>query len=227
VARNITVVSAAGANAVSVAEYVIGAILLMRRNVFGLAEDVAAGRWPRQSGGAGREARGARLGLVGFGHTARHTAQIARGLGMDIMACDPAIAPDAAIWSLHGAKPTDLAVLLSESDFVSLHLPLTDATRGVIGPRQIALMKPGSFLINTASGGVVDESAVVAALHSGHLGGAAVDVFAREPLPKDSIWADAPNVMLSPHVAGVTQDSIARASDVVAKKVLGHFDVPL
>jgi (S)-sulfolactate dehydrogenase len=223
VARNITVISAAGGNAVSVAEYVIGAILTMRRNVFGLSDEVAAGQWPYASGSAGREAKGARLGLIGYGHTARHTAQIARGLGMEVLAFDPAIASDAAIWSLHGARPTDLPLLLSECDFVSLHLPLTDTSRGLIGARQIALMKPGAFLINTAQGGIADEAAVVEALRSGHLAGAAFDVFEQEPLQAGSVWNDAPNAMLSPHIAGITQESSARVSEVVANKVLAHF----
>jgi (S)-sulfolactate dehydrogenase len=225
VARNITLVSAAGATAVSVAEYVISAVLMMRRNVFGLSDEVAAGNWPSASGGKGNEAKASRLGLIGFGHTARHTAQIARGLGMEIVAFDPAIAADAAIWNLHGARPTDLSMLLADSDFVSLHLPLTDASRGLIGAPQIALMKPGAFLINTARGGIVDEAAVVAALKSEHLGGVAFDVFAQEPLAAGSIWADAPNAILTPHIAGATRQSLARASDLVAKRVLAHFEI--
>jgi (S)-sulfolactate dehydrogenase len=224
VARNVTVVSAAGADAISVAEYVIGAILNMRRNVFGLSDEVAGGRWPRQLGASGAEVFAQTLGLVGFGHTARQTAQIARGLGMRVLAHDPAISVDAAIWGLNGTRPGDLSVLLSESDFVSLHVPLTSDTRGLIGARQVALMKPGAFLINTSRGGVVDEAAVVAALQSGHLGGVAFDVFEREPLPADSIWAAAPNALLTPHIAGLTPQSNARASDLVARKILAHFE---
>lgn len=225
VARNITVASAAGANAIAVAEYVIGAILNMRRNVYGLSEEVAAGRWPQQAGAAGGEAHRQRLGLIGFGHTARHTAQIARGLGMQVVAYDPAIAADAAIWGLHGTRPSDLALLLTHSDFISLHLPLTETNRGLIGEREIARMQPGAFLINASAGGIVDEAAVVAALKAGHLAGVAFDVFAQEPLPANTIWAGAPNAMLTPHIAGLTEQSSTRVSDMIARKVLAHFEL--
>jgi (S)-sulfolactate dehydrogenase len=224
-ARNITVVNAAGSDAVPVAEYVMGALLNMRRNVYGLSDEVAAGRWPRQTGAAGGELHAQRLGLIGFGHAARQTAQLARAFGMQVFAYDPAVAADAAIWGLHGARPSDLAMVLAESDVISVHVPLTDATRALLGARQIAQMKPGAFLINTAHGGVVDEAAVVSALKQGHLGGAAFDVFAQEPLLTGSVWADAPNVILTPHIAGITEQSSARMADVVARKILAHFDI--
>jgi (S)-sulfolactate dehydrogenase len=225
VARNIAVLTVEGTHAVPVSEYVIGAILNMRRNVFGLSEAVAAGQWPHKDAAMGGEVHGQRLGLVGFGQNARQTALLARTLGMQIVAYDPALAHNAAIWQLHGARPSDLAALLAQSDVVSVHLPAVASTRGMLGAAQIALMKPGAMLINTSHGGIVDEVAVVAALKSGRLGGAAFDVFAQEPLPAGSVWHDAPNAMLTPHVAGLTLHTGARASELMARKVLAHFEL--
>ncbi|MCJ2075523.1 3-phosphoglycerate dehydrogenase [Methylobacterium sp. E-016] len=221
-ARGIAVHPATGANDGAVAEYVIGTALLLLRGAYGASAQVAAGAWPRNAL-MGREIAGKRLGLVGFGAIARETARRAAALDMTIAAFDPHLAPDDAAWRpAHGAVASlALDALVATSDVLSLHVPLTEATRDMIGPAAIARMRPGAILINAARGGVVDEAAVAAALRSGHLGGAALDVFAREPVDAagGAALIDVPNLILTPHIAGVTRESNVRVSAVTARAV--------
>ncbi|MEY4712203.1 MAG: hypothetical protein RIS88_1653, partial [Pseudomonadota bacterium] len=168
----------------------------------------------------GREIAGKTLGLVGFGSIGRLTAKLAQGLGMRVVAHDPVVPAADPVWTAAGVAPVGLDDLLGRSDVVSLHIPLTPATRNLIDTARIARMKPGAVLVNSARGGVVDEAAVAAALRAGHLGGAAIDVFDAEPLQAGSVWADCPRVILTPHIAGVTAESNERVSDLIADKVL-------
>jgi len=124
------------------------------------------------------------------------------------------------VWAATGVAPASLDDLLAQSDVVSLHIPLTPATRNLINAARVARMKKGAVLVNSARGGVVDEAAVAASLRAGHLGGAAIDVFDAEPLPAGSPWVDCPRVILTPHIAGVTAESNERVSDLIADKVL-------
>lgn len=217
--RNIRVIPATGANAQAVAEYVIAMALVTLRGAYGAGSEVGAGRWPRPRLSQGREAGGKRLGLVGFGDIARLTARLARGMGFEVMAHDPHVAADSPVWQESRVEPVALEELLAKADVVSLHLPLTGETRGLFGRERIAAMKPGAVLINTARGGIVDEEALAAAVRGGHLGGAAVDVFASEPLPAESPLAGLPNVWLTPHIAGLTAEANQRVSGLVADKV--------
>ena len=221
-ARGIAVHPATGANDGAVAEYVIGTALLLLRGAYGASAQVAAGAWPRNAL-MGREIAGKRLGLVGFGAIARETARRAAALDMTVAAFDPHLAPDDAAWRpAHGAVASlALDALVATSDVLSLHVPLTEATRDMIGPAAIARMRPGAILINAARGGVVDEAAVAAALRSGHLGGAALDVFAQEPVDAagGAALIDVPNLILTPHIAGVTRESNVRVSAVTARAV--------
>jgi (S)-sulfolactate dehydrogenase len=219
-ARGIVVIPATGANALSVAEYVIASALMLLRGVYRSSDDVAAGRWPRQALSAGREIGGKTLGLVGFGSIGQLTAGLASALGMTVVANDAMIDRDAPVFASHGVRPHGLDELLALSDVVSLHVPLTAATRGLFGAARIAAMKSGAVLINTARGGIVDELALAAALRSGHLGGAAIDVFDEEPLPARPHFEHCPNLLLTPHVAGVTSESNERVSSVIATRVL-------
>ena len=222
-ARGIEVFPATGANARSVAEYVVTAALMLVRQAWFATPEVLAGGWPRERAGAGQELAGKRLGLVGYGTIAQETARLARGLGMEIAACDPYLAEAAPAWAEVRRLP--LGALLEASDVVSLHVPLTDGTWHLIDSEPLNRMKPGSILINSARGGVVDAAALAAALKSGHLGGAALDTFETEPLDEEAaaVFAGAPNLILTPHIAGVTQQSNARVSAMVARKVLGHL----
>jgi (S)-sulfolactate dehydrogenase len=224
--RGIAVIPATGANAQSVAEYVIGASMLLRRGVYGSTSDVAGGLWPRAALSEGRELGSTTLGLIGFGSIGRMTGRLARAIGMRVIAFDPNIPANAGVWSDEQTLRKDLDVILTESDIVSLHVPLTAQTRHLIDDARIASMKRDAILVNTARGGVVDEHAVARALREGRLAGAALDVFEREPLPSGSPLADCPNLILTPHIAGVTRESNQRVSMLVARKVAEALSTP-
>ncbi len=220
--RGVTVYPATGANNLSVAEYVIGTAMALLRGAYAANDAMIAGGWPREAC-AGRELSGKVLGLVGLGAIARDTAARARALGMKIAAFDPFVPGDDPVWRT--AARLDLDALLATADVVSLHVPLTEGTRHLIGADRIATMKPGAILVNAARGGVVDEAAVAGALRAGRLGGAALDVFETEPLTAEAaaIFAGVPNLILTPHIAGVTVESNTRVSELIADRVLAHL----
>jgi (S)-sulfolactate dehydrogenase len=218
-ARGVEVIPATGANALAVAEYVVCAVMLLLRGQYLSSAAVAAGEWPRGALGEGRETAGKMLGVVGFGGIGRLTARLAQGLGMKVIAADAMIPADAPLWRETGVARRELDALLAESDAVTLHVPLTGETRHLIDAARIGRMKPGAVLVNSARGGVVDEAALVAALRSGRMGGAALDVFEQEPLTAGSPLAGVPNLVLTPHVAGVTREANARVSAMIAAKV--------
>ena len=220
-ARNIEVIPATGANALAVAEYVIATTMLLTRGAYLSTAAVAAGKWPRNALSAGRETAGKTLGLVGFGSIGQLTAQLARGLSMNIIAYDPFLPNGASAWAL--AKQVSLEALLRDADAVSLHVPLTPETKNLINTERLATMKPTAVLINTARGGIVDEAALAVALKAGRLGGAALDVFEPEPLPAGSPLADAGNCILTPHIAGVSAEANVRVSDMIADAVIAFF----
>ena len=217
--RGVSVHPATGANVVAVAEYVIAAMLMMLRGAYHATDRVLAGDWPRTDL-IGREASGKTLGIVGFGAIGRAVAERATALEVDVAAYDPALAPGDPAWSAPRVRRFgDLAAMLAACDVVTLHVPLTGATRHLIGAAEIAAMKPGACIVNTARGGVLDEAAVAQALASGRLGAAALDVFEDEPLPARSRLAGIPNLYLTPHVAGLTVEANARTGDLVARLV--------
>jgi (S)-sulfolactate dehydrogenase len=218
-ARGIAVIPATGANAIAVAEYVIGTAMLLLRGAYASTADVAAGRWPRPALSNGRELGGKTLGVVGFGGIGRLAGRLGRALGMTVLGCDAQLAASDPVWAAEHARACTLEALLAESDVVTLHVPLVAATRNLIDAARLAQMKPGAILVNTARGGVVDEAAVAAALRAGRLGGAALDVFEHEPLPAGSPLTGCPNLVLTPHIAGVTAESNVRVSTLIAVKV--------
>jgi (S)-sulfolactate dehydrogenase len=218
-ARGIAVIPATGANADSVAEYVVAMALFLLRGMSASTAQVAAGEWPREALSRGREVAGKRLGLVGFGSIGRVTARKAAALGMSVAAYDPQLPRGDGAWSQLGVAPMELDELVAASDVVSLHVPLTPETRGLFGAERLRRMKRDAVLVNTARGGIVDEAALAAALREGHLAGAALDVFADEPLRAGSPLAGAPRLILTPHVAGVTTESNERVSDLIAERV--------
>ena len=223
-ARGLPVYPATGANVVSVAEYAVTmAMVLLREGAYGAGTAVMAGEWPRERL-VGREALGKVLGLVGFGAIGQATAHRAAALGLRVIAHDPHIPASDPAWAL--AERRELAALLAEADAVSLHVPLTPATRHLIRRERIAAMKPGAVLINTARGGVVDEAALVEALSAGHLAGAALDVFETEPLTAAAAakFEGLGNVILTPHIAGITRECNARIGEIVADKVIAHLE---
>ncbi len=216
--RGIAVIPATGANSVSVAEYVMAGLLMLARGCYHRSAEVAAGAWPRATMQGG-EIYQKTLGLVGFGGIARDVARRARAFGMNVIAYDPFIASDAAIWAEQEVTPVSFEDMLAQADAISLHVPLTDGTRNLFNAERIAAMKNGAFLINSSRGGIVDEAALGDALRSGKLGGAMIDVFSKEPLPAGSPLDGAPNCYLTPHIAGVTRESNTRVSFLIAEKV--------
>jgi (S)-sulfolactate dehydrogenase len=221
-ARGIAVRPASGANDLAVAEYVIGAALLLLRRAWFASAQVAAGQWPRTQS-IGCELAGKRLGLVGFGAIARLTAHKALALDMQVAAYDPFLRADDAAFG--AVQPLALSDLLARSDVLSLHVPLTAQTRHMLDAAALAAMPRGALLINAARGGVVDEAALAQALREGRLGGAALDVFEHEPLDAAHgvLFADLPNVVLTPHIAGVTEESNVRVSAVIARAILADI----
>lgn len=221
-ARGIKVFPATGANSLSVVEYVIGSAMVLLRGAYFANAAMLAGEFPKTKL-IGREIAGKRLGLVGFGAIARDTGNHARLMGMEVVAYDPYVATDDPAWQ--GAQQLDLDAVLSTSDVISIHLPLTTETKGLIGKKAFARMKPDAILINAARGGVMDEAALVAALKGGKLGGAALDVFEQEPLRDGAkLFAGTPNLILTPHIAGNTVESNGRVSGLVAERVIAALE---
>lgn len=216
--RGIKIVRAEGANVISVTEYVIAGVLLLLRRAFLATSDVLAGEWPRTQL-IGHEVEGKTLGLIGFGAIAREVAVRARALGMRIVAHDPFVSAGDPVWKRLGVARCTLNALLQGSDVVSLHVPLTDKTRKLLDAAAVRQMKRGAVLINSARGGVLDEQALVASLRAGHLAGAMLDVFENEPLSVNSPFVGTPNLILTPHIAGVTEESNVRVSAIVAAAV--------
>lgn len=217
--REIEVCPATGANADSVAEYVLTSAMLLLRPVYEVTSQTAAGEWPRQQL-AGHELSGKQLGLVGLGVIARAIAKRAHALGMNVAAHDPYLKTDDPAWK-NVKRIESLLTLLSSSDVVSIHVPLTESTRGLIDQTAIEAMSSNTILVQTARGGVIDEDALVEALRSGNLGGAALDVFAEEPLTAETgvRFIGVPNLRLTPHIAGITIESNSRVSLVTAENV--------
>lgn len=204
--RGVLVTNAPGANADSVAELALGLMLSLARRIPEAARRVREERVWGEARHTGRELKGKTLGIVGIGQIGVRLARMAAAAGMEVAACDPVL-PAAEI-RRRGARPLPLARLLGEADYLSLHAPLIPSTRHLIGREAIARMKKGAFLVNCARGPLVDELAVARALRSGRLGGAALDVLEGEPPdPKSPIFG-APNLILTPHMAGSTVEAL-------------------
>ncbi|MEM5387277.1 hydroxyacid dehydrogenase [Paraburkholderia phymatum] len=216
-ARGIAVIPALGANARSVAEYVIAAAMMLLRGAYHSTEEVVDGAWPKERLNLGREVAGKTLGVVGFGSIGRVTAELAEAVGMQVVVHDVSDSNDPV-----GVRYRRLSLesLLACSDVVTLHVPLTEQTRALMDTARIRGMKPGAVLINAARGGIVDDEALVAALRTGHLGGAAIDAFEREPLVASPQYRGLKNLILTPHIAGVTRESEARVTELVVDRVL-------
>lgn len=226
-ARGVAVFPASGANDVSVAEYVIATAMVLLRGAYGATARMAAGEWPRNALSNGREMMGATLGLVGFGSIARETARRASAMGMTIQAFDPMLDEGSPTWDQPFGRvaKVPLETLLRTSDVVSLHVPLTADTRRMIDASALGSMQPHAILINAARGGVVDEAALAEALKAGRIGGAALDVFETEPLKAEeaSRFAGVPNLILTPHIAGLSAEANVRVSQVTVDSVRRHL----
>jgi phosphoglycerate dehydrogenase-like enzyme len=202
-ARGIAVTNTPGVNAHAVAEHTLALMLAVTRRIPAMDRDVRGGQWPR---GLLVQLEGKTLGLIGLGAIGSRVAALARPFGMRLLATT--WGPDGGRAAALGARPVPVETLLGESDVVSLHLRLSDETRGYLGRERLDLMRPTAFLINTARGALVDRAALVDALRAGRLGGAALDVFHEEPVPADDPLLALPNVVLTPHNAGMTREVI-------------------
>jgi (S)-sulfolactate dehydrogenase len=214
----IRVFPATGANSESVAEYVITGLLMLLRGAYHSNAAMLSGDWPRTQL-VGREVNQRHLGLVGFGGISRLVARKAKALGMRVSAFDPYIKDSDGVWEEEGVTPLSLDQLLRQVDGLSLHVPLVESTRHLINADSLSLMKPDAVLINTARGGVVDDSALADALKEQRLAGAMLDVFETEPMTADNPFHGVPNLVLTPHIAGVTEESNVRVSSVIAENV--------
>jgi (S)-sulfolactate dehydrogenase len=217
--RNIQVLPAVGANAQAVAEYVMTAMMLLVRGGFMASSAIGEGAWPRAALSNGGEIAGKVMGLVGFGGIGQLTAKLAQGLGMKVVAYDPAIDQTNTVWNSTNVESRTLAALVAESDVISLHVPLLHSTNNMFDAALIGQMKPSAVLINTARGGIVNEAALANALKDKKIYGAALDVFVTEPLGNQSPLAGVPNLLLTPHIAGLTVESNQRVSQVTADRV--------
>jgi D-3-phosphoglycerate dehydrogenase len=215
VARGITVVNSPFAASVSVAEHTLGLMLALAHHIAAADASLKRGRWDKRVF-MGSELKGKTLGLLGIGHIGTQVAARARAFGMKVTAYDPYLTPEQI--QQRQAAPASFDDVLASSDYLSLHLPLTAATRGLLGAPQFAAMKKGARLICTARGAVIDEEALRAALEAGQLAGAALDVFASEPPPPDSI-AVHPKVIATPHIGAQTHECQAMAGQVIAEEV--------
>ena len=207
--RPVVVTNAAGLHATPLAEFVLFSMLYFAKRMPRVLGDQRRHHWERF---ALDTLPGKTLGIVGFGHVGRAIARLARAAGLRILAVRRTAADSPDADTVH--PPTGLPTLLRESDYVALIVPLTPETAGLLGKAELALMKPGAVLINVGRGQLVDEAALVAALRSGHLGGAALDVFAQEPLPTASPLWDLPNVLVTPHSMSTALDENARLIDL-------------
>ena len=214
--RGIVVCNAAGSNALSAAEHAIALLLSQARNIPQAHASLVQGRWERSKFG-GIEVTGKTLGILGFGRIGQMVAERAKGIGMNVIAYDPLVA-EGRYRELGVDKADTPEDLYGASDFITLHLASTPETRGFVGPAAFAAMKPGARLINAARGDVVDQDALVAALTSGHLGGAAIDVFPQEPTTESPLFG-MPGVVVTPHLGASTEEAQDRAGVVVAEQV--------
>ena len=199
-----------------VSDHALALFLALARRIVAADQAVKGGTWDVVAHKGIQRLRGQTLGLLGFGKIARALAAKAQALGMQVVAVDPFV--DAETMALLNVRAVDLDTLLAESDAVSVHVPLSPETRGIIGEGALARMKPTAFLINTSRGGLVDEQALAAALTAGRLAGAALDVVEKEPPPPDHPLRKAPNLILTPHLAFYSREAVVELQTKVAEE---------
>lgn len=212
--RGIAVTNTPGANATAVCELAFGLMLAAARNIPALHQAVEKGEWPRNDG---LELAGKTLGIVGLGAIGKKLALRALAFEMTVLAYDPYL--DKAFAQQHGIQAMDLDDLLSNSDVVSLHVPLNEQTHHMVSAERIAAMRQGAIIINTARGGLIDEEAAAKAIQSGHLRGLGLDAFEQEPL-KDSPLIGLPHVVFTPHTGAHTAEAVQKMGMMAAENVI-------
>lgn len=220
-ANDVVVTYTPGHNALSVAEHTLCLVLATARRLTEGRRTVEAGGW-RDEVALGRRISGSTVGIVGFGNVGKRFGTLLAGFDVDVLVCDPYVPTIDAELARGENAPLDR--LLAESDVVVVNAELTEETRGLIGEEELSLMEDTAILVNTARGPIVDEDALLSALHSGEIAGAGLDVFAAEPIGADHELLDAEGVVLTPHVGGTTAESRAETVDRLVENVLAILD---
>jgi phosphoglycerate dehydrogenase-like enzyme len=218
-ARGIDVCNLPGRTSPVVAEHIFGLMWALAKRAAFLTEQVKAGKWPRKNNVM---LQGKTLGVIGTGNTGAEMARLGRAVGMNVIAWT--FSPSAERAAKLGVRYVELDELLKTADVVSLHVAVSDKTRGLIGKRELGLMKQGALLVNGARGAIVDTAALVDALNSGHLGGAAVDVYEQEPPPADHPLFACEQVILTPHCADMTVEGVELLNVGVVENVIAFLE---
>jgi D-3-phosphoglycerate dehydrogenase len=211
------VVNAPTGNTIAAAEHTMALMLALLRQIPGADASVRRGEWERAKF-IGAELRHRTLGVIGLGKIGKAVARRAAAFEMRVLAHDPFLTAEQA--DENAARLVGLPELLGRADVITIHVPLTPQTRGLIGEAQLGAMKPGAFLLNVARGGLVDEAALARALHEGRLAGAAVDVYSAEPMAADNPLRDAPNTILTPHLGASTSEAQGRVGVEMAEQLV-------
>ncbi|MGH7042542.1 MAG: hydroxyacid dehydrogenase [Acetobacteraceae bacterium] len=222
-ARGVPLMTAGTANSTSVAEHALYLIMALAKRGPALDALVRGGRWTDRHAALPMELAGKTVLIVGFGRIGTRSARRCAAMEMDVLIHDPYVSPDAI--RAAGYRPvSDLDADLARADVVSIHCPKNAETVGMFNAARLARMKRGAAIVNTARGGIIDEAALTAALISGHLSGAGLDVLAEEPAPADTKLLALPQVIVSPHMAGVTTESVAGMARTTAENILSVLD---
>jgi D-3-phosphoglycerate dehydrogenase / 2-oxoglutarate reductase len=214
--KGVAVFNAAGGNTIAAAELTMALLISVARRIPAAEASMRAGRWER-SEFKGVELRGKTMGLIGAGRIGSEVAIRCMAFDMHVIAYDPYLSPTRA--DELGIEMVGFKKVLKRSDFISIHVPLTAETAGIVDAPALAKMKPSAFVVNSSRGGVVDEAALARALHDGVIAGAALDVYETEPLPEDSPLRDAPNLVLTPHLGASTEEAQVGVAREVAQKI--------
>ena len=221
--KKVPVLTADGANARSVNEYVIMGLLTLFRKTMSSTESILKGNWHRNEY-IGSEINGKTLGIIGIGTIGKLVAKNAKNMGMNVIGNDIAIEDNDEIWEQLNVECCSFDDLINQSDAITLHIPLNKDTRNLFGKKEFEKMKKGSFIINTSRGGIIKESELLKYLKNGHLGGAMIDVFESEPVKDSKSFSDIPNLILTPHIAGLTSESNVRVSQTITDQILSFLD---
>ena len=220
--KNVPVVIAEEANARSVSEYVIMGLFTLFRGIRTSTEEMLNGEWDRIKY-TGSEINGKTLGIIGIGTIGQIVAKNAGNLGMNLIGNDIKFSKDDDVWEKLNIKYCSFDEVLSKSDAITIHVPLTKKTYNLFSEKEFKNMPKGSFIINSSRGGIVNEKDILKFLKNGHLGGAMLDVFESEPLDNSSMFSGIKNLILTPHIAGLTCESNIRVSEVISNKVLKYL----
>ena len=221
--KNVPVIIADGANARSVSEYIVMGLLTLFRGVRTSTEDVLKGKWNRNKH-TGSEINGKTLGIIGVGTIGQIVAENAGSLGMNLIGNDIEISNNNEIWKKLNIKYCSFEEVVSQSDAITIHVPLTKKTYNLFSKKEFKNMQKGSFIINSSRGGIVNEKDILKYLKNGHLGGALIDVFESEPIKDSKSFSNIPNLILTPHIAGLTRESNVRVSQTITEQILSFLD---